>query len=93
MRRITPVSKTMGERISTGFVETLLDIKDGAGDLVVWIAVNSPYLVIWAVVIALGSVLVISQARRRRQRREKLYQPVPTVSPAEDADQNPPTNA
>ncbi len=76
VRRLTPtqvIPETIGERISTGFKETLLDIRDGAGDFAVWFVVNLPYLLIWAVIIT-GVVIAIRRVAKKRKER-KAAQP------------------
>ncbi len=72
-RRLTPTQntpKTIGSRIATGFKETMLDIRDGAEDFVVWFVVNLPYLVIWAAIIT-AIVLII----RRIIKKQKAKKP------------------
>lgn len=76
VRRLSPkqvVPKTIGERISTGFKETLLDIRDDAGDFAVWFVVNLPYLLIWAVIIA-GIVFAIRRLVKK-QKAKRAAQP------------------
>ena len=72
---LTPTEEpTVWQRISTGFSGTLEDLSEGLTDLFVWIVVNSPYLVIWAIVIGLAVFLV---RRSVRKRKEKQTPPVP----------------
>ncbi len=76
VRRLTPtqvIPETIGERISTGFKETLLDIRDGAGDFAVWFVVNLPYLLIWAVIIT-GVVIAIRRLVKK-QKEKRAAQP------------------
>ncbi|MCR5325070.1 MAG: DUF4349 domain-containing protein [Lachnospiraceae bacterium] len=49
-----PVPETMGERISSGFRETMYDITEGLKDFVVWFVVNLPYIIIFLIVVAIA---------------------------------------
>ncbi|MBO4414846.1 MAG: DUF4349 domain-containing protein [Lachnospiraceae bacterium] len=53
--RITePVPETVGERIASGFRETMYDITEGLKDFVVWFVVNLPYIIIFLIVVAIA---------------------------------------
>lgn len=59
VRDLTQVEEqTTGERIVSGFGDSLKDIGRGIVEFAVWFVVNIPYFVLWAVVISLA-VLVI----------------------------------
>lgn len=71
VKELTPVAeRTVWERISDGFVESLADIGDGAVEFAIWFVVNIPYLVIWAVVIVAAVFVLRLLFRRRRARKE-----------------------
>ncbi len=54
VQEYTPVEEpTFLERITEGFKDSLEDLKDGTVDLIAWIIINSPYLVILALAILL----------------------------------------
>ena len=90
VQRITPVAaETLGDRIQTGFGETLQDIAEGAEDLFVWIVVNSPYLLIFALLVALLIVLLCLLRRRRAKRVQKLFAPPASAPSASDAAPSP----
>lgn len=79
VKEYTPVVKeepTAWERISKGFVTSLKDIGEGATEFFIWVVVNSPYLLIWGVVI-LVAVLVIRKRRGKgfHFRRRKVVPP------------------
>ena len=59
--------ETLGERISAGFRETVADISEGFEDFTVDFIVNLPYLLIWAVIIAVAALLVRSLVRRHKR--------------------------
>ena len=64
----TPVEEpTVWERISGGFVDSLRGVGQGFADLLIWLIVMSPYLVIWALVI-LAAVFIIRKCIRRKKK-------------------------
>ena len=74
VRRITPAEpESFVGRIQNGFAETLQDIADGAENLLVWILINSPYLLMIAVVAAV--LIVLFLWIRRRHRRQGKQDP------------------
>ncbi len=71
VKELTPAAEqTAWERIETGFAESLHHIGDGIVDAGVWVAVNSPYLVIWAVVIGAAAVILRKSGQKRRSKKE-----------------------
>ena len=55
----TPVVEpSMGERIRTGFNESLEDLGNGFKNLFVFLIVNSPFLVIWAIIIVVAVIVI-----------------------------------
>jgi len=73
VKEYTPVvteEPTAWERISQGFVRSLKDIAEGMTEFFIWVAVNSPYLLIWGAIA--GIVLfIIGRKRGWRIRRRK----------------------
>ncbi len=83
----TPVEEpSMGERISTGFKQSLKQVGTGFKNLVIFVVVNSPYLVIWAVIITV-TILVLrliikkaikkgdeNEAKRQQMMQERMQQ-------------------
>lgn len=69
VQEYTPVEEpTLWERISGGFMDSLKGLGDGAVDLLVWLIVCSPYLVVLAVVI-FCLVLLVKRIRRKRTKK------------------------
>lgn len=65
----TPVKEdTPWERMVKGFSESLEDIRDGFVNFGIWVVINSPYLLIWGVVIA---VIVLVIRKKLKKRKEK----------------------
>ncbi len=55
----TPVEEpSMGERISTGFMNSLEDVADGFKNFVIFVIVNSPFLVVWGIIIAILVIVI-----------------------------------
>ena len=69
---LTPMEEpTVWQRISSGFSETLTDLGDDLTDLFVWMIVESPYILIYGVVIALILVILRRFRGHRVPRRRK----------------------
>lgn len=67
VQEYTPVAeKTTWERIRDGFVSSLKGLKEGAVDILVWVLANSPYIVVWGVIIAC-LILVVKKLRKGRK--------------------------
>lgn len=59
VQELTPVvEQTVWDRIAEGFSDSLENIGDGALEILIWFAVNIPYLVLLAVIIALILIFV-----------------------------------
>lgn len=59
VRELTPAAERNAvEQITDGFVESLKDIKDGLIEFAIWLVVNIPYFILWAVIFVLIVVLI-----------------------------------
>ena len=75
VQEYTPVvEKTVWERIRDGFTSSIEGVADGFVDFFVWITANSPYLVVWGILIV-AAVLVIRKLPRLRIRRRAKKNP------------------
>jgi hypothetical protein len=63
---IEPEPITFGDRISTGIKDTFKDIKEGFENLLVYLVVNAPYLIVTALVIILGIRTYKSKLRKSK---------------------------
>ena len=63
-----PVPETVGERIASGWKNTMEDIAKGAQDALVWFVINLPYLVFWGAILC---TLVIFFRKKRRERKQR----------------------
>lgn len=66
VQEYTPIAeKTVWERIRDGFKDSIEGVGDGFVDFFVWILANSPYLVVWGVIIV-AALLLIRKLRKGR---------------------------
>ena len=66
VQEYTPVAeRTVWQRISEGFVSSLKNLGESLVDLLVWVLVNSPYLVLYAAVITAVVILVRKSKKRK----------------------------
>ena len=76
VQEYTPVEEeTLWERISGGFRSSLKDLGEGALDLLVWIIVSSPYLLVYGVIIFVILVVVKKCGKGRKVRKQKKAAP------------------
>lgn len=72
----TPVEEPgIWERITDGFADSLKGLGDGIVNLGVWIVVNSPYLVVYGLILA-GVWVCIRKLRRRRKNKKQPPTPL-----------------
>ena len=70
VQEYTPVAeKTVWERIRDGFADSLEGVGDGFVDVTVWILANSPYLVVWGVILVACLVLLKALGKHRPRRK------------------------
>ena len=70
----TPVEEkkeTNWERMSRGFLESIEDVKDGAVNFVIWVVVNLPYLVIWAIVITIAIFVIKKNLKKKKAKKSE----------------------
>lgn len=69
VERITPIEEeeTVLTRIKNGFSESIFNITEGLKNFFVWLVVNLPYLIIWAVII--GVIIIISRRIYRSHKK------------------------
>ncbi len=60
VKELTPVvEQTAGERIAEGFAESIRDIGEGFKEFFIGLIINIPYIIVWAVIIAIIAFVVI----------------------------------
>ncbi len=77
VERMTTVAEkklSVWERIRTGFGDTMFNIGEGLQNFFVWFIVNLPYLLIWAVIIAV--IVIISRRYIKKSKTKSIeYEP------------------
>lgn len=75
----TPVvveEKNAWQRMSEGFMDSLVSVKDGFVEFFIWFIVNIPYLLIWAIVITVFVVffrrVILKKGGKRKKARKAL---------------------
>lgn len=78
------------ERMKEGFIESFTNVVDGLKEFGIWIVVNIPYLIIWAIIITVIVLIIrkiIKKSRAREQKKQEEYMakramnPVPPIRP------------
>lgn len=60
VKELTPVvEQTAGERIAEGFADSLHDIGEGFKEFFIGFVINIPYIIVWAVILAILAFVVI----------------------------------
>lgn len=80
MRVSEPTPHTLTERMKSGLTDTGRNIVEGSGDLLVWLVVNLPYLLLWALVIGIFVLVLRFASRRHAAARAALASKMPPVS-------------
>ena len=84
VQQYTPVAeKTVWERITEGFGNSLENLGEGITDFFVWVAVNSPYLVLWGLILG-GGIFLLLRIRRKRKAKEAAMKLPWQEKPAEE---------
>ncbi|MDD4112316.1 MAG: DUF4349 domain-containing protein [Herbinix sp.] len=70
VERMTPTEEkeTVLTRIKNGFSESIFNITEGLKNFFVWLVVNLPYLIIWAVIITVAVIITRRFLRKRKDR-------------------------
>lgn len=77
VQEYTPVvEKTVWERIRDGFVSSVEGVAEGFVDFFVWVTANSPYLVVWGMIIAVAVIFIRKLPKIRIRRKAKKTTPV-----------------
>ena len=78
VQEYTPVAeKTAWERIRDGFSSSIKGVKEGFIDFVVWVLANSPYLVIWGIILTVCVIVLRKLPRLRIRRKTRNTPPQP----------------
>lgn len=75
LTEIVETRQTLGDRIATGFGDTMYEISQGFQNFIVWFVVNLPYLILWGIIIAIIVIVVRRYIKKSNERR--ATQPTP----------------
>lgn len=86
VERYTPTEEvTTGERIRTGFMDSVKGVGRGISNFAIWFVINLPYLIVWAVIIVIIVLIVravIKGVKKRRAKKSaKRVEPYLTQNP------------
>jgi len=76
VQEYTPApERTPLQRIRDGFTSSLKGLGEGIVDTIVWILANSPYLLVWGLLLGGCAALLLKLRRRRKARKTPPAQP------------------
>ncbi len=64
-----PPKQSAGERMISGFKNSVKNIGRGIKEFTIWIIIHIPYLVVWAIVI--GAVVLVVRVWKKRRKKKK----------------------
>ena len=72
VEQYTPTDQTsVGQRISSGFMESLRGVGRGISNFAIWFVIHLPYIVVWAVIIVVIVLIVRAICKAASKRRLK----------------------
>lgn len=72
VQELTPVEeKTVGERITEGFMESLRDVGNGILECFIWVITNLPHLIVWAVLVGILILIILTLDKHSRKKRAR----------------------
>ncbi len=78
VEKLTPVSEqkeTVGTRIKNGLGNTMYNLSEGFQNFLVWLIVNLPYLLIWAVIITILVIVTRRGIKKYNTKKETASTP------------------
>ncbi len=75
------IKQSVGTRIKNGFSDTMYNISEGLQNFLVWFIVNLPYLLIWAVIIAIITIIIRKVIKKKMGEELPKNPPNPPVPP------------
>lgn len=100
MTTVTEKKLSVGERIKTGFGDSMYRISESLKNFFVWFVVNLPYLIIWGIVITMIVIIIrrmwkkslVKQTKPLPQHLQNIQNPQNTQNPNNLQNQNNPQN-
>ncbi len=84
--KLTPVKEqTIGEKIVTGFTESLYGVGNGLLNFGIGFIIKLPYIVVWAVVIVVCVLVVKAIRKANKKRKAKRQQKTQMTEPKQEA--------
>ena len=78
VKEYTPIAeKTVWERIRDGFADSLEGVGVSIVDSLVWVLANSPYLVVWGVLLVAAAILARKLRKGRKRKTSKKTEETP----------------
>ena len=72
VEQYTPTDQTsVGQRISSGFMESLRGVGRGISNFAIWFVIHLPYIVVWAVIIVVTVLIIRAICKTIAKRRLK----------------------
>lgn len=92
VEQYTPTDQTsVGQRISSGFMESMRGVGRGISNFAIWFVIHLPYIVVWAVIVVV--IVLIIRAICKKIAKRRLKKRVTKISPYAGQDgQNSPYN-
>lgn len=86
VQEYTPVAEpTLWERISGGFAHSLKGLGESLLDILVWIVVNSPYLLVYGGIAAVIIIIIVKKRKKHKgEEKAKKEQKLPWQEPKRD---------
>lgn len=87
VKKLTPsveIKQTMGTRMKNGFNQTMYQLNEGFQNFLVWVVVNLPYLILWAVIITILT-LIVRRILKKVNRDKSVNPPSPPTPPTSEA--------
>lgn len=70
VEQYTPTDQTsIGQRISSGFMESLRGVGRGISNFAIWLVIHLPYIVVWAVIIVVIVLIIRAICKKAAKRR------------------------
>lgn len=87
VERYTPTEEiTTGERIRTGFMDSVKGVGRGIGNFAIWFVINLPYLIVWAIVIVIILLIVRIVIKKSAKKAAARVNPYAQNTGSETAD-------
>ena len=87
VKKLTPnveIKQTVGTRMKNGMNQTMYNLSEGFQNFLVWFVVNLPYLILWAVMIAIIALIVRRILKKANGGKPTVNPPTPPTPPTSE---------